>query len=339
MKEDNCNSLFFSIIIPVYNAERYIEDCLNSILNQSFQDFEIILVNDGSTDNSGKICDSYSLENSCIKVIHKTNSGTAGARNSGLKIAKGEYLWFVDSDDLITENALSDLEKLLKEYENISILNFTKIDFKDPELKTLTIGFPERINTLVKNTENSIDGMPSNVCFSIYNRSFLLDKNLRFEEDNVFEDEFFNLKLYTNYSFNFLNTNFPLYLYRRREEENKTSLKDSKSLYEKCLSKIKLFQYVSQIKENKTNHNFLNYKKRVYAEYALHFLELCLRQDQTEYRKKTIAIIKKNIRKIPIEGTYFKTSQIKRVLYNWNPNIFVGYIKLLILMQKTQTRN
>jgi hypothetical protein len=181
--------------------------------------------------------------------------------------------------------------------------------------------------------------MPPNVCFSIYNRSFVLEKDLRFEEDNVFEDEFFNLKLYTNHSFNFLNTNLPLYLYRRRNGENKTSLKDSKSLYEKCLSKIKLFQYVSQIKGNGTNHNFLNYKKRVYTEYALHFLELCLRQDETEYTKKTIAIIKKNIRKIPIEGTYFKTSQIKRLLYNWSPNIFVGYIKLLILLQKKQTKN
>ncbi|WP_427875217.1 glycosyltransferase family 2 protein [Flavobacterium sp. MMS24-S5] len=335
MKKAPHNPPFFSIIIPVYNVDKYIKDCLDSILIQSLQDFEVILVNDGSTDNSGEICNNYAVDNACIKIVHKINSGTASARNTGLEIAEGRYLWFVDSDDLITENALFDLEKLLKEYENISILNFTKIDFKDPELKTLTIGFPERINALVKNTENSIDGMPSNVCFSIYNRSFLLDKNLRFEQDNVFEDEFFNLKLYTNYSFNFLNTNLPLYLYRRREEENKTSLKDSKSLYEKCLSKIKLFQYVSQIKANQTNHNFLSYKKRVYAEYALYFLELCLRQDQTEYTKKTIAIIKKNIRKIPIEGNYFKTSQIKRVLYNWNPDIFVGYIKLLILIQKT----
>ncbi|RYJ37834.1 Glycosyltransferase, group 2 family protein [Flavobacterium anhuiense] len=334
MKEDNCNSLFFSIIIPVYNAERYIEDCLNSILNQSFQDFEIILVNDGSTDSSGKICDNYSLNNSCIKVIHKTNSGTAGARNSGLKIAKGEYLWFVDGDDLIEKNSLTDLQKLVETYNCIPVINFIKIDFKDDQLKNLKVGFPQIINSFVGNTKKTPDGMPSSVCLSIYNRSFLLDKDLRFEEDNFFEDEFFNLKLYTSFSFNFLNINLPLYFYRRANEESKTSLKDGKSLYEKCLSKIRLFLYVSQIKRNETNNDFLSYKKRVYAEYALQFFELCLRQNEEKYTKNIVKIIKKNILKIPTQGTYFKASQIKRLLYNLNPDIFIIYIRLLILLKK-----
>lgn len=90
-----------SIIVPIYNVERYIERCVNSILSQSFSNIEIILVDDGSPDNSGKICDSYASKDSRIVVIHKKNGGLSSARNAGIDIAKGEYLMFVDSDDYV----------------------------------------------------------------------------------------------------------------------------------------------------------------------------------------------------------------------------------------------
>lgn len=90
-----------SVIVPVYKAENYLRDCVDSILRQSFQDFEIILVNDGSPDNSGAICDELSAKESRIAVIHQTNQGQAAARNHALAQAKGEWICFVDSDDLI----------------------------------------------------------------------------------------------------------------------------------------------------------------------------------------------------------------------------------------------
>lgn len=96
-----------SVIIPVYNVENYIRACLDSILQQTFQDWECILVNDGSKDNSGKICDEYRRLDSRFKVIHKDNGGVSSARNRGLDIATGEWFTFVDSDDELTKDALS----------------------------------------------------------------------------------------------------------------------------------------------------------------------------------------------------------------------------------------
>jgi len=90
-----------SVIIPVYNMEHYLERCMNSIINQSFKKLEIIIVDDGSTDNSGKMCDDYTLSDDRIKVIHKENGGLGFARNSGIEIATGKYISFIDSDDYI----------------------------------------------------------------------------------------------------------------------------------------------------------------------------------------------------------------------------------------------
>ena len=90
-----------SVIVPVYNVERYIRQCVESILEQTYADLEIILVDDGSTDGSGSICDEYKLKDNRVVVIHKCNGGLSEARNAGLDIARGEYIGFVDSDDYI----------------------------------------------------------------------------------------------------------------------------------------------------------------------------------------------------------------------------------------------
>ena len=90
-----------SVIVPVYNVEKYVEKCVESIINQTYKNIEIILVDDGSTDNSGKIIDNISLKDNRIKVIHKENGGLSDARNAGLDICNGKYIGFVDSDDSI----------------------------------------------------------------------------------------------------------------------------------------------------------------------------------------------------------------------------------------------
>ncbi len=90
-----------SIIIPVYNAEKYLDDCMDSVLNQTFEDFELILVNDGSTDRSGELCDEYAKNDKRIKVVHTENNGQGSARNTGIDMATGEYIGFVDCDDYI----------------------------------------------------------------------------------------------------------------------------------------------------------------------------------------------------------------------------------------------
>lgn len=104
-----------SIIIPVYNLEDYLERCLNSVLNQTYSNIEIIIVNDGSTDNSGKIIDEFAQKDSRIKVLHKKNTGVSDTRNKGLEIANGDYIGFVDGDDEVKENMYQKLLENLKE--------------------------------------------------------------------------------------------------------------------------------------------------------------------------------------------------------------------------------
>ena len=106
-----------SIIVPVYKVEPYIHKCVDSILNQTFTDFELILVDDGSPDNCGKICDEYALKDERVRVIHKKNGGLSDARNAGIDVAQGEIIGFIDSDDYIESNMYEELIKCLDEKE------------------------------------------------------------------------------------------------------------------------------------------------------------------------------------------------------------------------------
>ena len=106
-----------SVIVPVYNVENYLEECVNSILNQTYENLEIILVDDGSKDSSGKMCDVFTQKYENVKCVHKENGGLSDARNYGIKYATGEYIVFIDSDDFIKENMI---EKML---EKIAMTN------------------------------------------------------------------------------------------------------------------------------------------------------------------------------------------------------------------------
>ena len=117
------NTPVISVVVPVYNVEDYLPCCINSLLNQTFTDFELILIDDGSTDKSSEICDNYASQDSRVKVIHIINSGQGLARNEGLKIAKGEYVTFVDGDDYIELNSLEILYKKVKE-NDLDLLRF-----------------------------------------------------------------------------------------------------------------------------------------------------------------------------------------------------------------------
>ena len=123
-----------SVIVPVYQVESYLHRCVDSILKQTYKDYEVILVDDGSKDSSGKICDEYEAVNARVKVIHQENKGLSGARNAGIALAKGEWIVFVDSDDYIAETMLSDLYNAAV-YNNVlmAMCNFQCIDDKGME--------------------------------------------------------------------------------------------------------------------------------------------------------------------------------------------------------------
>lgn len=123
-----------SIVIPVFNAQRYLSDCIKSAVSQLYSNVEVILINDGSTDDSGKICDEYALADERIRVFHKKNGGVSSARNFGMSVAKGEYVCFVDSDDFINEMYVKNLVTGLTEGSDLVI---SRLDFPNAPIRRL----------------------------------------------------------------------------------------------------------------------------------------------------------------------------------------------------------
>lgn len=119
-----------SVIVPIYNVEKYLSKCVDSIINQTYKNLEIILVDDGSPDNCPKICDEYAKQDSRIKVIHKENGGLSDARNAGMKVATGEYVSFIDSDDYISDDFIETLYATMKT-ENSDIVECDIVKFED----------------------------------------------------------------------------------------------------------------------------------------------------------------------------------------------------------------
>lgn len=123
--------MIFSIIVPVYNVEKYIRECMNSILKQNFRDFEVILIDDGSTDASGKICDEYSSKYENVRVVHKDNQGLISARREGFRNANGKYIVNCDSDDYLEQNALDQLYGIFMKYDPDMIIYNSYITYED----------------------------------------------------------------------------------------------------------------------------------------------------------------------------------------------------------------
>ena len=116
-----------SVIVPVYNTEKYLDRCIQSILAQTYTDFELLLINDGSTDSSGAICDKYAKQDVRVRVFHKENGGASSARNMGLDNAKGEWVTFCDSDDTLKQNAL----ECLSSYTDKSSIVIANTSYKE----------------------------------------------------------------------------------------------------------------------------------------------------------------------------------------------------------------
>lgn len=122
--------MFFSVIVPIYKIEKYLKRCIDSVLNQSFKDYELILVDDGSPDNCPEICDACAAENSNVKVIHKENGGLVSARQAGIKIASGEYVFNLDGDDALLPNALECAQRIICE-TGADIISFSYKEYRN----------------------------------------------------------------------------------------------------------------------------------------------------------------------------------------------------------------
>ena len=175
-----------SVIVPVYNVERYLEECLNSIQQQSYTDIEVILVNDGSTDHSKTICERYCEEDSRFYLLNQTNQGQSVARNVGVAASKGEFIAFVDSDDIIQKNYLEKLMQYMTEEVDIVESNFTvsKKDFLVENSKETRILFEGNSNEAVKIFPNHV--LSVNPVTKLYRRKIV--ESLPYPEGLIFED-------------------------------------------------------------------------------------------------------------------------------------------------------
>ena len=182
-----------SVIVPVYNVELYLRKCVDSILNQSYRKIEIILVDDGSTDMSGKICDEYNNREERIKVIHKKNSGLSSARNAGLEIAKGDYISYIDSDDYVNSFFIEELLGLCIKYNTgISCIGYKEF-FSDgentvsvisDECKPIIYDDISFIKEIVDSTKGGV------ITYCVWSKLFRRDivEGIKFPEGKTYED-------------------------------------------------------------------------------------------------------------------------------------------------------
>ncbi|PFP29504.1 hypothetical protein COJ96_10170 [Bacillus sp. AFS073361] len=176
-----------SIIVPVYNVEKYLDKCITSILNQTFRNFELIIINDGSNDKSGSICDKYANIDKRVKVIHQNNQGQAVARNKGLKISQGEYIGFVDSDDWINPDMYSSLYYSCEtEHSDFSVIGVREVD-EDGNYLNKYIPYEISLGEILKRAYP---------CNKLFKRELFLNNNFLFPEGKYYEDLELIPKLY-----------------------------------------------------------------------------------------------------------------------------------------------
>lgn len=196
MQED-----LISVIVPVYKVEKYLNKCVQSIVNQSYKNLEIILVDDGSPDKCPQMCDDWSKKDSRIKVIHKENGGVSSARNMGIDIAKGEYIGFVDSDDLVEQNMYNFLVEFLVK-NNLDMVNCNLLEISpDDFFKNKVFNIDAKENRVISSLNSYDDiilyknshGINPYACCKLFKRSLLVD--IRFDIDiGIGEDLLFCLE-------------------------------------------------------------------------------------------------------------------------------------------------
>ena len=209
-----------SIIIPVYNVEQYLQSCVQSVITQTYQDLQVILVNDGSTDSSGILCDQLAQQDSRMQVVHKENGGLSDARNAGLKVATGDYVAFLDSDDVYLQNDGLELLMALAQAEQPDVLLFQAVDVYphhqtvrkayDVEYMATHLGV-EVFAQLVRTQSFNMSA-----CFQLIRRDLLEQYQIYFQKGLLSEDVDWSLRLWRHVS-NVRAMNLPLYGYQHRE--------------------------------------------------------------------------------------------------------------------------
>lgn len=255
----------FSIIMPVYNVEQYLSEAIESVINQKHEDFELIIVNDGSTDNSLEIAKYYKENDVRIEIVTQKNKGLSSARNTGLSFAKGEYIYFIDSDDWIDESTLSSIYELIQT-KNLDIICFLAETFittykSEKENQKLIAHYnkyyqrgyltekeynaEEYLETVFKH-----DNFVASACLYVFKKNLVDKSNLRFVEGIIYEDNLFTIELISNAKNLFL---IPKQFYKRRIRQDSitTSIVDFRKPHSYLIISEQLFNLWLRKKERK----------------------------------------------------------------------------------------
>lgn len=219
-----------SVIVPVYNIQDYIRQCIESVLCQTYTSLELILVDDGSTDNSGKICEEYAQRDSRVVIIHKTNGGQSSARNMGIDIARGEWLSFVDGDDWIEPEMYQKMLSVVRPQDDIVCCSHYDVygSGKYPAAE------PDSMITRYTNNQifNELFGSNHMIRFEAWNKLFrrTVVNNIRFKEGQLYEEVFFDRFVFSKCR-QCVCLNMPFYNYRRNRDGSTATFFNEKKMY------------------------------------------------------------------------------------------------------------
>jgi len=247
-----------SVIVPIYQVEDYLIECLDSIINQEYTNLEIILVDDGSKDKCPEICDDYELKDNRIKVIHKPNGGLSDARNAGLEIAKGKYICFVDSDDVLNKSFVSILYDNIKDTgADISICDFLSMkSMSEISDNNITNNFKLYTKEEILNEFYKKQSLRLVLAWNkLYKRKIW--KNIRYPKGKVHEDEFVIHHILDNIN-KLVISDSKLYYYRQRENSI-TSVYNKKRLNALEALEDRLEFYKKQTNEKMYNNTLYNF--------------------------------------------------------------------------------
>lgn len=302
-----------SVIVPVYNVQDYLEDCVNSITSQSYKNIEIILVDDGSKDKSGRICDELKQKDDKIKVIHKENGGLSSARNAGFECAQGRYIAFVDSDDIIHKSMLKSLYDLMVKYDcaivECGIQKFPDGERCDTESKT-SENSPE-----VYNTEQALklliedEVLHQTVWNKLYRKDVLWKEP--FKKGKTNEDEFFTYRAFANTN-KVVRTSGRFYFYRTRQGSIINSRYSIKRL-DAVEAKDERQDFIEKNFQTLSNIALKNlYSSLIYS------YQNVIKHMKGEERKKAKRIIMECKKKHPLTDSFKREIDKKeRFFYSW----------------------
>lgn len=302
--DDENNPVKVSVILPVYNVGKYLEQCLNSLINQTLYDIEIICVNDGSTDNCYDILENYKQKDARIKVIHKENEGTGIARNTGLKLATGECIAFVDPDDWVKENMFERLYGLIKE-KNLDIAMCMPDGFDEENQKNAP--FPYFVDDNFRNIPDdrifnwrdvSPFSFPMCVWNKLYKRKFLTENGIDFAERLDFEDHkvIFGALFHAKRIF-FIREKLYVYRYNRKG----SILSDNNK---RLMDRMKMFDIVKKIMEDTDAYSVL---KNELIQYQVHDLLYYYGEIKPEFKEEYLNAMLEELRRINLSEEEKKT--------------------------------